>query len=131
MTSSDAERLDDTREQAARVGGSPPAAARPSTTTKPCDSRSNERWRSSARPPTRSASQLGTRHPDIDSCRITRLRILLAHHYHRVDPRPGVDDRKDGGELRLPVVGVFEIVDDRIAAWRESFDLATVTSALS
>jgi uncharacterized protein with HEPN domain len=26
------------------------------------------------------------RHPDIDWRRITRLRILLAHHYHRVDP---------------------------------------------
>jgi uncharacterized protein with HEPN domain len=25
-------------------------------------------------------------HPDIDWRRITRLRILLAHHYHRVDP---------------------------------------------
>lgn len=26
------------------------------------------------------------RHPDIDWQRITRFRILLAHHYHRVDP---------------------------------------------
>lgn len=25
-------------------------------------------------------------HPDVDWKRITRLRILLAHHYHRVDP---------------------------------------------
>ncbi len=25
-------------------------------------------------------------HPDVDWSRITRLRILLAHHYHRVDP---------------------------------------------
>jgi len=25
-------------------------------------------------------------HPDIDWHRITRFRVLLAHHYHRVDP---------------------------------------------
>jgi uncharacterized protein with HEPN domain len=26
------------------------------------------------------------RFPDVDWRRITRLRVLLAHHYHRVDP---------------------------------------------
>jgi limonene-1,2-epoxide hydrolase len=46
-----------------------------------------------------------------------------------VTERIDVMHRKGGGELRLPVMGVFEIVDDRIAAWREYFDLATVTSA--
>jgi limonene-1,2-epoxide hydrolase len=29
------------------------------------------------------------------------------------------------------VTGVFEVVDGKIAAWRDYFDLATVTSAFS
>ncbi|ANI41480.1 limonene-1,2-epoxide hydrolase family protein [Mycolicibacterium vaccae] len=36
---------------------------------------------------------------------------------------------KDGRELSLPVAGVFEIVDGRIASWRDYFDMATVTAA--
>jgi limonene-1,2-epoxide hydrolase len=29
----------------------------------------------------------------------------------------------------LPVTGVFEVVDGRIVAWRDYFDMATVTKA--
>lgn len=36
---------------------------------------------------------------------------------------------KDGRELPLPVAGVFEVVDGKIAAWRDYFDLDTVTKA--
>lgn len=36
---------------------------------------------------------------------------------------------KDGRELPLPVAGVFEIVDGKIASWRDYFDMATVTAA--
>jgi limonene-1,2-epoxide hydrolase len=39
--------------------------------------------------------------------------------------------RKDGGEIPLPVTGVFEVIDGKIAKWRDYFDLATVTSAFS
>jgi limonene-1,2-epoxide hydrolase len=39
--------------------------------------------------------------------------------------------RKDGGEIPLPVMGVFEVVDGKIATWRDYFDLATVTAAFS
>jgi limonene-1,2-epoxide hydrolase len=39
--------------------------------------------------------------------------------------------RKDGGEIALPVMGVFEVRDGRIAAWRDYFDLATITAAFS
>ncbi len=38
---------------------------------------------------------------------------------------------KDGRELPLPVAGVFEVTDGEIAAWRDYFDLATVTTAFS
>ncbi|MGE2833995.1 limonene-1,2-epoxide hydrolase family protein [Mycobacterium sp. SMC-4] len=38
---------------------------------------------------------------------------------------------KDGRTLALPVAGVFEIADGRIAAWRDYFDMATVTRAWS
>lgn len=37
--------------------------------------------------------------------------------------------RKDGGEIALPVMGVFEVRDGQIAAWRDYFDMATVTAA--
>jgi len=39
--------------------------------------------------------------------------------------------RKDGGAIPLPVMGVFEIVDGKIAKWRDYFDMATVTNAIS
>ena len=39
--------------------------------------------------------------------------------------------RKDGGEIPLPVMGVFEVADGKIAKWRDYFDLATVTSAFA
>jgi limonene-1,2-epoxide hydrolase len=39
--------------------------------------------------------------------------------------------RKDGHPIPLPVTGVFEIKDGRIAAWRDYFDMATITSAFS
>jgi limonene-1,2-epoxide hydrolase len=37
--------------------------------------------------------------------------------------------RKDGGSIPLPVMGTFEIVDGKIAKWRDYFDMATVTNA--
>ena len=46
-----------------------------------------------------------------------------------MNERTDVMIKKGGGELALPVVGVFEVRDGRIAAWRDYFDLATVTAA--
>ncbi|BCZ20283.1 limonene-1,2-epoxide hydrolase family protein [Mycobacterium senriense] len=46
-----------------------------------------------------------------------------------MNERVDVLRRKDGRSLQLPVMGVFEIVDNRIAAWRDYFDLATLTRA--
>lgn len=48
-----------------------------------------------------------------------------------MNERTDVMRRKDGGQIPLPVTGVFEVVDGQIAAWRDYFDLATVTSAFS
>lgn len=45
-----------------------------------------------------------------------------------MNERTDVLRRKDGAELRLPVMGVFEIVDDRIAAWRDYFDQTTISA---
>jgi limonene-1,2-epoxide hydrolase len=59
------------------------------------------------------------------------VRHLVSDGRLVVTERLDVMRRKDGGELRLPVMGIFEISDDRIASWREYFDLATITSALS
>jgi limonene-1,2-epoxide hydrolase len=46
-----------------------------------------------------------------------------------MNERTDVMRRKGGGEVALPVMGVFEIVDGKIAAWRDYFDLAAITSA--
>jgi limonene-1,2-epoxide hydrolase len=48
-----------------------------------------------------------------------------------MNERTDVMRRKDGGEVPLPVMGVFEIRDGKIAAWRDYFDMATVTAAFS
>lgn len=37
----------------------------------------------------------------------------------------------DGKNLSLPVMGTFEIVDGKIQAWRDYFDLATFTNQVS
>jgi limonene-1,2-epoxide hydrolase len=48
-----------------------------------------------------------------------------------MNERTDVMRRTDGGKLELPVMGVFEVRDGRIAVWRDYFDLATVTAAFS
>ena len=48
-----------------------------------------------------------------------------------MNERIDVMHRKDGGEIPLPVMGVFEVVDGQIAAWRDYFDMAAITSAFS
>ncbi|HEX2214943.1 MAG TPA: limonene-1,2-epoxide hydrolase family protein [Mycobacterium sp.] len=46
-----------------------------------------------------------------------------------MNERTDVMRRKDGADIPLPVMGVFEVVDGKIASWRDYFDLATVTKA--
>lgn len=48
-----------------------------------------------------------------------------------MNERTDVMRRNDGAEIALPVMGVFEVVDGRIAAWRDYFDMEIVTSAFS
>jgi limonene-1,2-epoxide hydrolase len=48
-----------------------------------------------------------------------------------MNERTDVMRRKDGGEIALPMMGVFEVVDGKITSWRDYFDSATITSALS
>ena len=46
-----------------------------------------------------------------------------------MNERTDVMRLKNGREVALPVMGTFEVRDGRIAAWRDYFDLATVTAA--
>lgn len=46
-----------------------------------------------------------------------------------MNERTDVMRRKDGGSVPVPVMGVFEVRDDRITAWRDYFDMAAVTKA--
>ncbi len=48
-----------------------------------------------------------------------------------MNERTDVMRRKDGGEIPLPVMGVFEVHNGQIAAWRDYFDMATITSTFS
>jgi limonene-1,2-epoxide hydrolase len=46
-----------------------------------------------------------------------------------MNERTDVMRRKGGEPIPLPVTGVFEIENGRIKAWRDYFDMATITSA--
>jgi limonene-1,2-epoxide hydrolase len=48
-----------------------------------------------------------------------------------MNERTDVLHRKDGGEVSLPVIKVFEVHDGKIAAWRDYFDMAAITKAFS
>ena len=48
-----------------------------------------------------------------------------------MNERTDVMRRKGGGAVPLPVMGVFEVRNDRIVAWRDYFDMAAITSAFS
>lgn len=48
-----------------------------------------------------------------------------------MNERTDVMHSKAGKEIPLPVTGVFEVRDGQITAWRDYFDMATITSALS
>lgn len=55
----------------------------------------------------------------------------LAHGDVVMNERTDVMRFKDGRELSLPVMGVFEVCDGKIAVWRDYFDMATVTAAFT
>ncbi len=48
-----------------------------------------------------------------------------------MNERTDVMRRKDGEPIPLPVTGVFEIENGQIKAWRDYFDMATITNAFS
>jgi limonene-1,2-epoxide hydrolase len=48
-----------------------------------------------------------------------------------MNERTDVMHRKDGEDVSLPVMGVFEVRDGKIAAWRDYFDMAAITKAFS
>jgi limonene-1,2-epoxide hydrolase len=46
-----------------------------------------------------------------------------------MNERTDVMRSKGGDTIPLPVMGVFEVRNDRIVAWRDYFDMAAITSA--
>ncbi|OBA98137.1 limonene-1,2-epoxide hydrolase [Mycobacteriaceae bacterium 1482268.1] len=48
-----------------------------------------------------------------------------------MNERTDVMRRKDGEPIPLPVTGVFEIENGQIKAWRDYFDMTTITNAFS
>jgi len=55
----------------------------------------------------------------------------VSHGTLVMNERTDVMHRKDGGEVALPVMGVFEVHDGKIAAWRDYFDMAAITKAFT
>ncbi|QIS14665.1 nuclear transport factor 2 family protein [Nocardia arthritidis] len=61
--------------------------------------------------------------------------IDFAIHHQLADGNLVMNERtdtlngKDGRATPLPVVGVFEIADGEITAWRDYFDMAAITRA--
>ncbi|WP_406814965.1 nuclear transport factor 2 family protein [Mycobacterium sp. M23085] len=60
-----------------------------------------------------------------------RIHRQLSNGRLVMNERTDVLRRKDGGEIHLPVAGVFEIRDGQIAAWRDYFDMAAITSGFA
>lgn len=60
-----------------------------------------------------------------------RIHRQLSNGLLVMNERTDVLRRKDGGEVHLPVAGIFEIRDGRIAAWRDYFDMAAITAGFS
>jgi limonene-1,2-epoxide hydrolase len=48
-----------------------------------------------------------------------------------MNERTDVMQRSGGGRIELPVMGLFEVRDGRIALWRDYFDMATVTAGFA
>lgn len=53
----------------------------------------------------------------------------ISHGNLVMNERTDVMRRQDGLEVELPVMGVFEVRDGRISAWRDYFDIGMVTAA--
>jgi limonene-1,2-epoxide hydrolase len=60
-----------------------------------------------------------------------RIHRQLSNGLLVMNERTDVLRRKDGGEIHLPVAGIFEIRNERIAAWRDYFDMAVITGGFS
>jgi uncharacterized protein with HEPN domain len=86
LSRSERERLDDMREQCARIGrlvARGREAFDEDEAVRFALERSLEILGEAAN---LTGDETRAEHPNVDWRRITRLRILLAHHYHRVDP---------------------------------------------
>ena len=60
-----------------------------------------------------------------------RIHRQLSNGLLVMNERTDVLLRKGGGEIYLPVAGIFEIRDGLIAAWRDYFDMAAITGGFS
>lgn len=57
-----------------------------------------------------------------------RIHRQLTNGQLVMNERTDVLRRKNGGEIHLPVAGIFEVRDGLIVAWRDYFDMATIAS---
>jgi limonene-1,2-epoxide hydrolase len=52
-----------------------------------------------------------------------RIDTLISNGPVVITERVDIFEKPDGGEVSLPVMGIFEFEGDKIAKWREYFDL--------
>ena len=64
--------------------------------------------------------------------RVVEFRIdrMLSDGPTVVTERVDIFEKADGGRVELPVLGIFEFEGDKIAKWREYFDMNQFTSQL-
>ena len=55
--------------------------------------------------------------------KVFRIDTMISNGSTVITERVDIFEKPDGGEISLPVMGIFEFEGDKIAKWREYFDL--------
>ncbi len=55
--------------------------------------------------------------------KVFRIDTMISNGSTVITERVDIFEKPDGGEISLPVMGIFECEGDKIARWREYFDL--------
>ena len=63
--------------------------------------------------------------------KVFRIDNMISNGPMVVTERVDIFEKEDGSEVALPVLGIFEFEGDKIAKWREYFDLNQFMSQMA
>jgi limonene-1,2-epoxide hydrolase len=63
--------------------------------------------------------------------KVFRIDNMISNGPMVVTERVDIFEKEDGSEVELPVLGIFEFEGDKIAKWREYFDLNQFMSQMA